>query len=151
MLLSRFDMLNSGIHPEECRMQADDNKKTVQQFYEASNRGDMETCLGLIADDIRWTNIGTTSLSGTFEGKEELGQKLLGPLFGRLKEGIRTTVHRLIAEGDFVVAQTSGVAETIDGRAYNNTYCWIIRVRDGKIAEVTEYMDTALLSSTFDQ
>jgi len=150
MLLSGFDMLNSGIHPKEYRMSADHNKKVVQQFYEASNRGDMDTCLGLIADDIRWTNIGTTSLSGTFEGKEELGEKLLGPLFGRLKDGIRTTVHLLIAEGDYVVAQTSGVAETIDGRAYNNTYCWIIRMREGKFAELTEYMDTALLSSAFD-
>jgi ketosteroid isomerase-like protein len=109
----------------------------------------METCMSLIADDIVWTNIGSTSLSGTFRGKEELGEKLLGPLFGRLKEGIRTRVHRLIAEGEHVVAETSGEAETLDGRPYNNTYCWIIRLRDGKFAQITEYMDTELIRSTF--
>jgi ketosteroid isomerase-like protein len=130
-------------------MTAESNRKIVERFYEASNGGDMETCFNLIADDIIWTNIGTTSLSGTFRGKAELQEKLLGPLFGGLKQGIATKVHRLIAENDYVVAQTSGFAETLDGRAYNNTYCWIIKIREGQFAEVTEYMDTGLVTSVF--
>ncbi len=130
-------------------MTAEDNKRIVQKFYEASNSGDMHTCMDLIADDIRWTNIGSTPLSGTFQGKAELQEKLLGPLFGKLKQGISSTVHRLVAENDFVVAQHSGSAETHDGQPYNNTYCWIIRMRDGKFAEVTEYMDTELVARVF--
>lgn len=130
-------------------MSAEENKKIVQKFYEASNGGDIDTCMNLIADDIKWTNIGSTSLSGTFKGKAELQEKLLGPLFGRLEQGIFTTVHRLIAEDDYVVAQTSGTAASTDGRPYNNTYCWIIRFRDGQFAEVTEYMDTELVSEVF--
>jgi ketosteroid isomerase-like protein len=130
-------------------MSAEENRKIVQKFYEASNGGDLDTCFDLLADDIRWTNIGTTAFSGTFKGKAELQEKLLEPLFGLLKQGIRTTVHRLVAEKDHVVAQTSGMAETRDGRPYNNTYCWVIRLRNGKIAEVTEYMDTELITSVF--
>ena len=130
-------------------MSLEENKKIVQKFYDAANIGDMETCFGLLADDIVWSNSGSTSLSGTFRGKEELYEKLLGPLFGALKGGIQTTVHRLIAEGDYVVARTSGQAETTDGRPYNNNYCWIIRIADGKFAEVTEFMDTELITSTF--
>ena len=130
-------------------MSAKKNKRIVKNFYDASNRGDMDTCLDLISDDITWTNIGTTSLSGTFQGKEELTEKLLGPLFGQLKQGITTTVHRLIAEKDHVVAHTSGTAETIEGQPYNNTYCWIIKIRDGNFAEVIEFMDTELITATF--
>jgi len=130
-------------------MSADENKKLVRKFYAASNGGDMATCMDLIADDIKWTNIGSTSLSGTFEGKAELQEKLLDPLFGRLQQGIFTTVHRLVAEDDIVVAQTSGQAQTIDGQPYDNTYVWIIRFRDGKFAEVTEYMDTELVARVF--
>ncbi len=130
-------------------MSAEENKSVVQRFYDASNRGDMDSCMDLISNDIKWTNIGSTSLSGTFRGKEELSRNLLGPLFGRLKEGIKTTVHRLIAEDNYVVAQTSGISETTDGSPYNNTYCWIIKICDGKFAEVTEYMDTELITSTF--
>jgi len=127
-----------------------ENKKILETFYDAGNRGDMETCFGLIADDVVWTNVGTTKFSGRYEGKQLVMEKLLGPLFGRLKRGITMNVHRLVAEGDHVVAQSSGTAETLDGRPYNNRYCWIVRVRDGLIAEVTEYSDTALISNTFD-
>jgi ketosteroid isomerase-like protein len=130
-------------------MSEQQNRNIVQAFYDAGNRGDMETCFGLIADDIVWTNIGTTSLSGRYEGKAELQEKLLGPLFGALKAGIAMEVHRLVAEGDYVVAQTSGSAETLDGRPYNNSYCWIIRLRAGQFAEVTEYLDTELVTRVF--
>ena len=130
-------------------MQTDENRKVVQQFYQAGNRGDMETCFGLVADDIRWTNMGTTSLSGTYEGKAELMEKLIGPLFGRLKQGIHMDIKLLVAEGDHVVAVTSGTSETLDGRPYNNSYCWVIRIKDGKLAEVTEYTDTELITEVF--
>ena len=132
---------------QESQVSAKENKKIVEQFYAASNSGDMDTCFNLIADNIKWTNIGSTSLSGTFHGKAELQEKLLGPLFAQLKQGISSKVHRLVAENDYVVAQTSGVAETHDGRPYNNTYCWIIRLEGGKFVEVTEYMDTELITS----
>jgi ketosteroid isomerase-like protein len=125
------------------------NKDIVKQFFDAGNRGDMDTCFGLIADDIRWTNVGTTSLSGVYRGKAELMEKLLGPLFGQLKQGIHMEVVRLVAEGDHVVAQASGTAETLDGRPYNNSYCWIIRIQDGKLAELTEFLDTELVTSVF--
>lgn len=130
-------------------MSAQQNRNIVQAFYDAGNRGDMETCFELIADDIVWTNIGTTSLSGRYEGKAQLQEKLLGPLFGALKAGIAMEVYRLVAEGDYVVAQTSGSAETLDGRPYNNSYCWIIRLRDGQFVEVTEYLDTELVTRVF--
>ncbi len=125
------------------------NKQVVRQFYESGNSGDMDTCLGLLAEDIVWTNMGTTSLSGTYTGKAELMEKLLGPLFGQLRQGIHMDVLRLVAEGDHVVAQTAGRAETLDGRPYNNSYCWVIRIRDGQFAEVTEYLDTELVTSVF--
>jgi ketosteroid isomerase-like protein len=76
-------------------------------------------------------------------------EELLGPLFGQLKAGIASTIEALIAEGDMVVALTQGQAETHDGTPYNNTYCQVIRIADGKIAEVTEYMDTALVDAVF--
>ena len=93
-------------------MEVTENKKIVRSFYEAGNRGDFDACFDLIADDITWTNIGTTRLSGTYRGKEELMEKLLGPLFGKLKAGIFSSIDNLLAEGDVVVAQTSGKAVT---------------------------------------
>ena len=130
-------------------MGIDENQQVVLDFYEAGARGDMEACFGLLADDITWTNIGSTKFSGTFSGKQALTEQLLGPLFSQLKAGISSDIERLTAEGDIVVAQTSGSAETLDGTPYNNTYCQVIRIRDGKIAEVKEYFDTAMVGSVF--
>jgi len=41
-------------------MSAEENRKIVERFYAAGNRGDMDVCLNLIADDIQWTIIGST-------------------------------------------------------------------------------------------
>lgn len=126
-----------------------ENKQVVLDFYEAGARGDMDACFALLADDVTWTNIGSTKFSGTYIGKQALAEDLLGPLFGELKAGISSQLEQLTAEADIVVAQTSGTAETMDGTPYNNTYCQVIRIRDGQIAAVKEYMDTALIDSVF--
>lgn len=126
-----------------------ENKQVVLDFYEAGARGDMDACFSLLADDITWTNIGSTKFSGTYTGKQAIAEDLLGPLFSQLKAGISSHVEQLIGEGDIVVAQTSGTAESTGGVPYNNTYCQVIQVRDGQIANVKEYMDTALIDSVF--
>jgi len=126
-----------------------ENKQVVLDFYEAGARGDMDACFALLADNVTWTNIGSTRFSGTYIGKQAIAEDLLGPLFSQLRAGISSQVERLTAEGDVVVAQTSGTAETTDGVPYNNTYCQVIRIRNGQIANVKEYMDTALIDSVF--
>ncbi len=130
-------------------MDVNQNKQIIQSFFEAGNRGDMERCVELLADDVSWTDIGTTKFSGTYVGKEALSSNLLGPLFGQLKSGIQSTIENIVAENEFVVVQSHGEAQTIDSRPYNNTYCHVFKLRDGKIQEVTEYLDTALTTATF--
>jgi uncharacterized protein len=130
-------------------MSSDKNKQIVQAFYDASNQGDMDRCLALMADDIIWNNIGSTRYSGTYAGKESLVANLLGQLFSQLKTGIASTLDNVIAEGDYVVVQLRGQAETVDGRQYNNTYCHVFRMSNGQITEMTEYCDTALVNIVF--
>lgn len=132
-------------------MSLGENKQIIQAFYEAGKIGDMDQCLALVADDVRWTNIGSTKYSGTYVGKQQLISELLAPVFGSLKAGIKSTIDSIVAEGEFVVVQSRGEAETQDGRSYNNSYCHVFRLRDSKIAEVTEYFDTALTNAVFGQ
>jgi len=130
-------------------MSSEENKRIVRAIYEGANAGDMTAFLNALSDNVRWTNIGTTKYSGTYEGKETLLAGLMGPLFGELEGGITSAIHNVIAEGDFVAVQLSGQAVTRDGREYNNTYCHVFRFDGGKICEVTEYMDTELVTTTF--
>ena len=121
-----------------------DNKQVVLDFFAAGERGDIEACLALLADDVTWTNVGTTDFSGTYAGKQAVMQDLIGPLFAQLEDGISSTIENLVAEGDVVVVQSSGKARTLDGVPYDNTYCQVMRIREGRICSVKEYFDTEL-------
>ena len=39
--------------------------------------------------------------------------------------------------------------KTKTGNDYNNTYCIVYKVLDGKIKEITEYLDTELVTAAF--
>ena len=83
-------------------------------------------------------------------GKNDLTTRLFGRLAARLDDnGIRAEVQNTIAEGNTVVAQVQGTAQTKTGRSYNNTYCFVIDIHDGKIKHWTEYLDTELVTAAF--
>ena len=128
-------------------MSAIDNKKLMQEIFAGlANRNDT-LFTERMADDFRWINIGTNKWSGTFDGKETVLRDLLGPLRAKLVERSRTVAHRFIAEGDYVVVEARGDNVTRAGKPYNNEYCFVFRLSDGKIREVKEYADTALIEA----
>jgi ketosteroid isomerase-like protein len=123
-----------------------DNKAIARAFYEAANGGELPRSLELLADDVTWTNIGSTLFSGTFTGKQTVMDNLLVRVLGYLQAGIQTTIENVIGEGEYVVVQSRGRAVTRSGEAYDNTYCHVFRIRNRRIVSVTEYMDTELMS-----
>ncbi|MGH7960357.1 MAG: nuclear transport factor 2 family protein [Candidatus Binatia bacterium] len=130
-------------------MGAAENKQLIQDMFAALSKGNAEAFLGNMADDVRFTIIGTSKYSGTCDGKQELIGKVLGPLTAQLEGGITLTPDNFIAEGDCVVMQAHGKATTKTGKPYNNTYCHVFRIANGKVQEVTEYLDTELITSAF--
>jgi ketosteroid isomerase-like protein len=119
----------------------------IRKFNEPKSLEDM---LALMADDIRWTLIGNTKFSGTFNGKKDLLDRLIYPLFAQMESMGTGTTDNVVAEGDYVVVQTRGKGRrTKTGKDYNNTYCIVYRIADGKVKEVTEYCDTELITAAF--
>jgi len=57
----------------------------------------------------------------------------------------RTVAHRLIAEGDYVVVEARGDNVTRTGVRYDNEYCMVWRIENGKVKEIREYCDSALV------
>jgi ketosteroid isomerase-like protein len=123
------------------------NKELLRHAYTEVSRGNAAPLLAALADDVRWTIIGSTPLSGTFQGKQEVVDKLLKPLTARLTGPIVFTLDRFIAEGDHVVMIASAEATAVTGRPYNNVYCIVCRFADGKIQEMTDYVDTELITT----
>lgn len=130
-------------------MGAAENKQFISNMFIELSKGNAEAFLGSIADDVRYTIIGTTKYSGTFNGKQELINKLLDPLIAQLEGGIAVTPDNLIADGDYVAMQAHGKAQSKNGCSYDNTYCHVFRIANGKVQEVTEYLDTELVTSAF--
>ncbi len=128
-------------------MGAAENKEVVRKMREARS---LDGMLAAMADDVRWTIQGTTKYSHVMHGKQEIQTKLLGPITAELESFGETIVDNVIAEGDYVVVQQHATGrKTKTGRPYNNTYCLVYKVIDGKIKEINEYLDTELVTAAF--
>ena len=127
-------------------MSAEENQQFVTDALAALNVGDAEKFLDALSDDVRFTLIGSTSYSGTYEGKQAFVSQVLEKLVGELDGGIELRPQNIVAEGDHVVVEAQGKARTKSGQDYNNTYCFVYRLADGKIVEAHEYLDTELVT-----
>jgi len=122
-----------------------ENKTLVQNIMEARSRRDNAPFIAAMADDFVWRITGSTAWSGEYAGKDYVRERLFKPLHGQFTAPSRLTASRILADGDYVVVECRGDATTIAGERYANTYCFVIRVAEGKLRELTEYMDTALV------
>ena len=124
------------------------NTQLLRHVYAEISKGNVQPLLDSLADDVEWTIIGSTVLSGTSRGKQEVIDKLLKPIRARLADGpIVFQPERFIAEGEYVVMQAHGRAMALSGKPYNNTYCIVCRIVDGKVKEMVDYIDTELITS----
>ena len=124
-----------------------ENKELVKHIYSEVSKGNPKPLYEHMADDISWTIIGSTELSGTFNGVEGVSEKLFAGLRARLDGPVRFSFDRLVAEDDVVVMEAHGNATAKNGRPYENRYCIVIRLADGKLCEITDYVDTELVTN----
>jgi ketosteroid isomerase-like protein len=123
------------------------NKRLLQDVFAETAKGNGRPFVEAMSEDVTWTIIGSTQWSKTYRGKKAVLKELLGPLNAQLANGNTITAHRFIAEGDHVVVEGRGHNTTKTGKPYQNTYCWIFRLNGGKVVELVEYADTALIES----
>ncbi|MDB4989957.1 MAG: nuclear transport factor 2 family protein [Myxococcaceae bacterium] len=122
------------------------NKQLIQRIFVGLAKGDGRLFVQSMAEDFRWTLIGTTAWSKTYVGKEAIMREVIAPLQMVLQQGPRLVAQRLIAEHDFVVVQARGDNLTKAGERYDNTYCMVFRLEQGRMLELTEYADTELVA-----
>jgi len=130
-------------------MSAQANKQLVEDTWNAVSAGNIDTFLGNLADDVTWTFFGSHRFAGTIRGKSALVSELFEPLGAVLEGGIKVHIDSLTAEGDRVVMEARGEARARSGVPYNNNYCIVITVKDGRIQHVREYLDSELVTAVF--
>ena len=122
------------------------NKVTLEHAFAETAKGNGRPFIDALADDVRWTIIGSTAWSRTYEGKRAVVAELLAPLAANFAGPNIVVAHRFVAEGALVVVEGRNLSVTNAGPAYPNRYCWVCVMRDGKVADITEYTDTDLIA-----
>lgn len=125
-------------------MSAADNKKLIEDLFAAIAAGNRTLFMETLADDVEMRITGHYSWSQTFKGKAALTRGLYQYLATLVADGRRTIPFNIVAGGDHVVVEAIGEMQTKAGVPYNNDYCLIYRLKDGKIVEIREYCDSAL-------
>jgi hypothetical protein len=131
-------------------METASHRALIQRIFDATAQGDGRPFVDALADDVCWTITGTTAWSRRYEGKQAVREELLAPLFAQFAGTYTCRLERLVAEGDLVVAECRGQVETRAGKPYHNRYCWIFRIEGGRVRELTEYLDTALVAEALE-
>ena len=69
-------------------MSTEQNRKIVKDAIALWTAGDGAAIFRILADDVRWTVIGTTAVSGTYNGRQDFIDRALKPLGRRLAGAI---------------------------------------------------------------
>lgn len=123
-------------------MDGETSKKVVLDYLSAQGRGDGETMAALLADDVQWRPPRGVPI-GQPTGRDTVLQTMAeaGAKFFDLST-MKVEVKWIIAEGDKVVIRQSAKAKAANGNDYENEYVWVYIVRDGRIAEIEEHVDS---------
>jgi ketosteroid isomerase-like protein len=121
------------------------NIQTVKDFFAAIGRGDREALLALVAQDIEWIIPGEDwPLAGTHRGHAGLAG-----LLETASKSIETSTEprEIVAQGDrvLVVGFARGKIKATN-KTFEDDWVFAITVRDGRLTNIREYVDTQALA-----
>lgn len=126
-------------------MSTEKNIQTVKDFFAAIGRGDKEGLLALVDENIEWIIPGEDwPLAGTRRGHDGLAD-----LLETASKSIETSTdpREFIARGDrvLVVGFARGKIKATN-KTFEDDWIFAITVRDGRLTNIREYVDTQALA-----
>jgi ketosteroid isomerase-like protein len=121
-------------------MAGEENLERAKQGYAAFQNGDAAGAMEHISDDIEWIVAGNSAISGTYRGKQEVGQ-----FWAKLAEkGFVTSPQYWFSDEERVVVLTH---VTFAGESANQAD--VLTYRDGELVTFESAGDTALQERIF--
>lgn len=121
-------------------MSTEENKEIVKKFFSLSCQLKVSETMDMLADDAKWW-IPTDRPGGMTVSKEQM-RGMISAFASILDKPPEFEFGRITAEDDRVcVEMTSRGGLTKGGAPYSNDYHMFVRVKDGKIVEVKEYLN----------
>lgn len=123
---------------------AESNKKLVRDAFDRWRAG-TGSPFELLAAEATWTLTGSSEASKKYPTREAFMDGLITPFNARVSKPLVPAIRGVFAEGDTVIALFDAETVAKDGKPYRNTYAWFMRMGDGKILEVTAFLDSRAL------
>ena len=126
-------------------MSTEKNVQTVKDFFAAIGRGDREGLLALIAEDVEWIIPGEAwPLAGTRRGHAGLAD-LLETASKTLETS--TEPREYVAQRDRVLVVGFARGRILaTNKTFEDDWIFAITVRNGKLTNIREYIDTQALA-----
>jgi ketosteroid isomerase-like protein len=124
---------------------------TVRHFFDLLNAEDYDGLRALFTQDAAWLpQQKDMPGAGEYRGRDVVLDTFLIPI-RKLFAGRdpQNQILSIASNGATVLVETHGTGTLADGRPYDNRYAWGIEVREGQIAEIREYMDSAYIVALF--
>lgn len=125
------------------QVQEQRNRQAVTAAFDKWAAGGSGFFEEILAPDVVWTIPGSGTGAGTYRGRDDFIARAVAPFARRLSAPIKPSVRNIWADGDHVIIHWDGAGTARDGQPYRNSYAWIFRMKDGKAAEVTAFLDLA--------
>ena len=132
-------------------MQEAQNTLVVQNAYAAFGRGDIETLLSQIADDVVWNAVYGTGSHVPTSG-ERRGKAAVSEFFKQVAENVnfsRFEPKEFIATGDKVVTLGHYTATTPVGKTFDSDWAMVFTLQDGKVTRFQEFCNSAAINDAY--
>lgn len=132
-------------------MSEQQNVQLIQSMYDAFARGDIQTIMDHLTDDVEWIAEGPSSVAyfGKMKGPADVQSKFFGGLAGT-QEDMKLTISDYIAQGDGVATfgrYSARVKAT--GKRFDAPVGHLFRIRDGKVTKFVNMADTAAVAAAY--
>ena len=126
-------------------MSIEKNIQTAKDFFAAISRGDKESLLAVVAEDIEWIIPGKDwPLAGTHRGHAGLAD-----LLKTASKSMETSTEprEFVAQGDrvLVIGFAKGKVKATN-KTFEDDWIFAITIRGGRITNIREYVDTQALA-----
>ena len=123
----------------------------VRSLFANLEHGKSDAFFEHVADDVNWTVMGTHPLAGNYRTKSSFLAHTFARLNKILKEGVVLRVTDVLVDGDSAAVEMESLSTALDGKPFDNRYCWIVHFSNGTIVEVRAYLDSALVQRLIDE
>ncbi len=124
------------------------NSQSIRELYAAFSRGDIETLLKAMTEDVDWYSPGTTSFSGRRSGRDQVRRYF--EELNHLVSFDEFDLDDVLIDGDKAVTmgrERVKVKET--GRHFESDWVHVFTYRAGRISAVRLFFDTHAMAAAF--